>query len=375
MQTKPQKIIVGLSGGVDSAVAALRLKQEGHAVRALFMKNWEEDDHAGYCAAEQDLAAARAAAATLDIPLHTVNFSAEYWERVFAAFLAELKAGRTPNPDILCNREIKFHAFLEYALAQGAERIATGHYACAKHRACGVELRRAADKNKDQSYFLHQVRPAALSKTLFPLCRYSKPEVRAMARRAGLANHDRKDSTGICFIGERRFNEFVERYFPRQSGDIRALDGAVVGRHHGLMFHTIGQRKGLGIGGRKGGNGAPWFVAGKDLAQNTLWVAQGQDHPALYARGLLVASPRWFGAPPAEEWRCGVQTRHRQADQACRVRRLAGGRYEVIFDTPMFAVAPGQSAVFYDGDVCLGGGVIVSALAAQDGPARGAAVG
>jgi len=356
------KIIVGLSGGVDSAVAAMLLKRKGYDVHGLFMKNWEEDDAEGYCAAEEDLKAATEVAGRLDIPLYTINFSSEYWDRVFEHFLSELKAGRTPNPDILCNREIKFQAFLDYALSMGAEKIATGHYACTQRYPSSVELRRALDHDKDQTYFLHQVSAGALMKTLFPLCRFQKTQVREMAKEAGLANYDRKDSTGICFIGERRFNDFVAQYFPNRPGNIVTVDGIVIGEHSGLMFHTIGQRKGLGIGGVKDADEAPWFVAEKRIERNELVVAQGHDHPALYARGLKAHSLHWIGKPPDQKFRCTARTRHRQKDQPCQVQLDDTTRCEVTFEEPMRAIAPGQSVVFYDGEVCMGGGVIDSAF-------------
>jgi tRNA-specific 2-thiouridylase len=357
------RIIVGLSGGVDSAVAAMLLKRKGYDVHALFMKNWEEDDDAEYCAAEEDLAAARKVADKLEIPLDTVNFSSEYWDRVFENFLHTLKAGRTPNPDILCNREIKFQAFLDYALDKGAEKIATGHYACSQRFPSSIELRRAADRDKDQTYFLHQVAPAALMKTLFPLCRYRKSEVRQMARDAGLENHDRKDSTGICFIGERRFNDFIEQYIPNKPGPILSLEGEIIGEHNGLMFHTIGQRKGLGIGGLRNASEEPWFVVDKRLADNTLIVAQGHDNPALYSNGLLASDVHWISRPSSnKEFRCTARTRHRQKDQPCNVMLDAKHGCKVIFDEPMWAVAPGQYVVFYNDEVCLGGGVIDQSL-------------
>jgi tRNA-specific 2-thiouridylase len=282
---------------------------------------------------------------------------------VFESFLHTLNAGQTPNPDILCNREIKFQAFLDYALARGAEKIATGHYACTQRYPTSIELRRAVDRDKDQTYFLHQVSADALVKTLFPLCRYKKSEVRQMARAAGLENHDRKDSTGICFIGERRFNDFIQRYVSNQPGPIITPEGKKVGDHNGLMFHTIGQRKGLGIGGLKNASEAPWFVSEKRMDENTLIVVQGHDHPALYARGLQASDLHWISANPAStEFRCTARTRHRQDDQPCTVKLNGEQDCTVIFDEPMRAVAPGQYVVFYQDEVCLGGGVIDRAL-------------
>lgn len=359
----PGKVIVGLSGGVDSAVSALLLKDEGYDVHGLFMKNWEEDDDAEYCAAAEDLKAARQVADKLDIPLHTINFASEYWDNVFEYFLSELKQGRTPNPDILCNKEIKFQAFLDYALSLGAEKIATGHYAGTQCYPDHVELRRAADANKDQTYFLHQVSSEAFMHTLFPLSHLEKPVVRNMAEDAGLLNHDRKDSTGICFIGERRFDDFIARYFPNQPGDIVDIDGTVVGQHRGLMFHTIGQRKGLGIGGRRDGGEDPWFVVDKRLNDNVLMVAQGHDNPALFSRGLTAQSLHWIScAPDSTTFRCTARTRHRQPDRPCEVTLAGNNTCQVIFDEPMRAIAPGQSVVFYQDQVCLGGGVIEAAV-------------
>ncbi len=359
------KIIIGLSGGVDSAVAAMLLKRKGYEVHGLFMKNWEEDDDAQYCAAEEDLIAARAVADKLDIPLDTINFSGEYWDRVFKHFLNELEAGRTPNPDILCNREVKFQAFLDYALSRGAEKIATGHYACTQRHPDKIELRRARDKNKDQTYFLHQVPGQALMKSLFPLCRHEKPEVRKMAEKAGLRNYDRRDSTGICFIGKRSFNDFIARYLANQPGEIRSIEGEVIGQHHGLMFHTIGQRKGLGIGGKRNAGKAPWFVVDKLLKDNILLVAQGHDHPALFSIGLQAQSLHWITSVPPEQFRCTAKTRYRQADEPCTVTLRDNYQCRVVFDKPVRAIAPGQSVVFYIGDVCLGGGVIESSIASR----------
>ncbi|MBI3575899.1 MAG: tRNA 2-thiouridine(34) synthase MnmA [Gammaproteobacteria bacterium] len=353
------KIIVGLSGGVDSAVAALLLKQQGHAVTGLFMKNWEEDDTATECGAEEDLKVVRAVCDRLDIPLKTVNFSTEYWDRVFSYFLEEHKRGRTPNPDVLCNKEIKFKAFLDHALGLGAEAIATGHYARIEQRAGRYALLKARDAQKDQTYFLYPLGQAELARTLFPVGHLTKPEVRTLARAAGLPNHDRKDSTGICFIGERDFKGFLARYLPAQPGNIHTLTGERLGRHDGLMYYTIGQRHGLGIGGA----GEPWYVARKDLAGNTLYVVQGENHPALFGHGLEADDLHWVaGAPPL---RCAAKTRYRQPDQACTLT-LSPAHLIARFDLPQRAVTPGQSVVFYQGEECLGGGVIQRALAATD---------
>jgi tRNA-specific 2-thiouridylase len=353
-------VIVGLSGGVDSAVAALLLKRQGYRITGLFMKNWEEDDTAGHCTAEDDLKMARAVCKRLDIPLQTVNFSAEYWERVFEYFLAEHRAGRTPNPDVLCNQEIKFKAFLEHALGLGADFIATGHYARVETRDGHARLLKARDTNKDQTYFLYAVSQAALARTLFPLGELAKPEVRRLAHEAGLPNFDRKDSTGICFIGERNYQEFLTRFLPAQPGEIRTLAGQLKGRHEGLMHYTLGQRHGLGIGGP----GEPWYVVDKDLAANILYVEQGENHPALYRQGLTATRLRWIGgtqsAAPA---RLTAKTRYRQPEQACTLA-LEGNQAQVVFDQPQRALTPGQSVVFYREDECLGGGIIEATLPA-----------
>ena len=353
------RVVVGLSGGVDSAVAAWLLKDQGYEVIGVFMKNWEDDDDDEYCSSRQDLIDAVSVADVLGIEVDAVNFSAEYKERVFAQFLAEYRAGRTPNPDVLCNAEIKFRAFLDHALAMGAEHIATGHYAGVRETNGRFELLRAADGSKDQSYFLHRLDQQQLSRTLFPLANHLKRDVRALAEHLALPNHAKKDSTGICFIGERPFRAFLSRYMPTDPGDMVTPDGAVVGRHGGLMYYTIGQRQGLGIGGQ----GLPWYVAGKDLDANRLTVVQGHDHPALSAPALAASDLAWVaGHSPATDRPYAAKTRYRQADAACRIDADAAGRLQVRFDTPQWAIAPGQSVVFYDGPVCLGGGIIERAV-------------
>ncbi len=354
-----RQVIVGLSGGVDSSVAALRLLEQGYRVTGLFMKNWEEDDTEDHCSAAEDLADARQVAERLGIELLTVNFSAEYWDRVFAHFLDEYRAGRTPNPDVLCNREIKFKAFLDHALALGADHIATGHYAGVRRGPDGDwQLLRAADENKDQTYFLYMLGQRALDHALFPLHDLEKSQVRHLAEQAGFANFRKKDSTGICFIGERRFRDFLAQYLPAQPGDIETLEGKVIGRHQGLMYYTIGQRQGLGIGGQAGSDNRPWFVAGKDLERNVLRVAQGHDHPALFRDALEARQLHWVaGRAPATPFRCTARCRHRQPLQDCEVE-IDGDLARVHFDRPQRAITPGQSVVFYQADVCLGGGII-----------------
>ena len=359
------RVVIGLSGGVDSAVAAHLLKQQGFEVVGLFMKNWEDDDDDEYCSTRQDWLDAASVADVLDIDIEAVNFAAEYKDRVFAEFLREYSAGRTPNPDVLCNAEIKFKAFLDHALALGAEHIATGHYARVRERDGAFELLRGVDPDKDQSYFLHRLNQAQLARTLFPVGDLRKTRVREIARAIGLPNAAKRDSTGICFIGERPFREFLNRYLPLKPGPIRTPDGRVVGEHVGLAFYTIGQRKGIGIGGTKGGSGDAWFVARKDMAENTLWVVQGHDHPWLLSDRLTAQDAAWVGAtaPRAGE-RLAAKTRYRQSDAACTVAAVAGDRFELAFDEPQWAVTPGQSAVLYDGEVCLGGGVIEGATPA-----------
>ncbi len=357
------RIIVGMSGGVDSSVAALLLARAGHDVAGVFMKNWEEPDPDGPCQAGIDANDALAACARIGIELDAVNFADRYLDRVFSIFLDEYRAGRTPNPDILCNSEIKFRAFLDHALEAGADGIATGHYARILRRDGRYRLLKGRDAGKDQSYFLHALSQEQLARARFPLGELHKTEVRRIALEAGLPNHARKDSTGICFIGERRFRAFLARYLPAQPGEVRSVDGRRVGRHDGLMYHTVGQRKGLGIGGRSDGSGEPWYVVAKDLADNVLVVGQGHDHPMLYASGLRAGRVHWITESPGRALRCHAKIRYRQDDQACIVEPIGDGHWTVRFDRPQRAIAPGQSVVFYLGDECLGGGVIEAALA------------
>lgn len=355
-----EKIIVGLSGGVDSAVAALLLLRAGYCVEALHMTNWEEDD--AYCTAAADFQDARQVCAELGIPLHRVNFTQAYRDQVFADFLREYQAGRTPNPDVLCNRHIKFGAFLEHARRLGASRIATGHYARIDSGS-PTRLLKGTDPNKDQSYFLHAVSSQALGASLFPLGELRKPDVRDIATAAGLPVHEKRDSTGICFIGERRFKDFLETYLPAIPGPIKTPDGVELGQHQGLMYHTIGQRQGLGIGGIKGSDGEPWYVVNKDLQRNVLQVVQGKDHPALFKQGLVLSEPHWIsGTAPSLPARLTAKTRYRQPDQACSLTQSIDGRWLVWFDHPQRAITPGQSAVFYAGDQCLGGGIIEAGI-------------
>ncbi len=356
---KQRAVIVGLSGGVDSAVAAALLLDQGYQVEALFMKNWDEDDEPGYCPAEQDLADARAVAGILGITLHTVSFSSDYWNRVFAGFLAEYQAGRTPNPDILCNQEIKFKAFLDYALDLGAEGIATGHYARVEGEPNQRRLLKGRDHNKDQSYFLYRLDQRALNHSLFPLGDLDKSQVREIAAERGFPNASKKDSTGICFIGKRKFRDFLARYLPTQPGEIVSVDGELLGRHQGLMFHTIGQRQGLGIGGIRDNSSEPWYVVDKELATNRLVAAQGNRHPALFRAALRAGDLHWIRSrPPQTPFLCQARIRYRQPVQACTLRTVDTAGAEVEFDTPQRAVTPGQAVVFYSGDDCLGGGTI-----------------
>ena len=359
-----KKVICGMSGGVDSSVSAFILQQQGYQVEGLFMKNWEEDDDTDYCTAAADLADAQAVCDKLGIKLHKINFAAEYWDNVFEHFLSEYKAGRTPNPDILCNKEIKFKAFLEYAAEDlGANYIATGHYVRRRGTDDNAQLLRGLDANKDQSYFLYTLSSKQVGQSLFPVGDIEKPIVRAIAEDLDLITAKKKDSTGICFIGERKFKDFLARYLPAQPGNIRTVEGDIIGRHDGLMYHTLGQRKGLGIGGVKGASEEAWYVVEKDLVNNELIVAQGHDHSALLSTGLIAQQLHWVDRQPIREpLRCTVKTRYRQTDVPCTIEPIDDESIKVIFDEPQIAVTPGQSAVFYLDEVCLGGGIIEQQL-------------
>lgn len=363
-QNATKKVICGMSGGVDSSVSAFILQQQGYQVEGLFMKNWEEDDDTDYCTAAADLADAQAVCDKLGIKLHKINFAAEYWDNVFEHFLNEYKAGRTPNPDILCNKEIKFKAFLEYAAEDlGANYIATGHYVRRRGADDNAQLLRGLDANKDQSYFLYTLSKKQVGQSLFPVGGIEKPIVRAIAEDLGLITAKKKDSTGICFIGERKFKDFLARYLPAQPGNIRTVEGDIIGRHDGLMYHTLGQRKGLGIGGVKGASEEAWYAVEKDLVNNELIVAQGHDHSALLSTGLIAQQLHWVDRQPIREpLRCTVKTRYRQTDVPCTIEPIDDESIKVIFDEPQIAVTPGQSTVFYLDEVCLGGGIIEQQL-------------
>jgi tRNA-specific 2-thiouridylase len=358
-----KRVVVGLSGGVDSSVAALLLKEQGHEVIGLFMKNWEDDDTDEYCSSKQDLIDAVSVADKLGIEIEAVNFSKQYKESVFANFLQEYQAGRTPNPDILCNSEIKFKAFLDHAMNMGADLIATGHYAQVRENQGLFQLLKAEDGSKDQSYFLYRLNQSQLSKTLFPLGHLLKREVREIARQAGLSTSEKRDSTGICFIGERPFQEFLSKYLPRQPGEMQTPEGQVVGQHEGLMYYTLGQRQGLKIGGSRSSNGEPWFVAAKDMQRNVLIVVQGHEHPLLYNDGLKASQLHWIsGIQPQTHWVYAAKTRYRQPDAPCEIDKLDDDMTEIRFGQKQWAITPGQSVVVYESNVCLGGGIITAAI-------------
>jgi len=356
---KKQRVVIGMSGGVDSSVAAYLLKQQGFNVIGVFMKNWEDDDTEEYCSSRQDFLDAVSVADVLDIPIDVVNFSVAYKERVFSNFLSEYQAGRTPNPDVLCNAEIKFKAFLDHALKQDADYIATGHYAQVRKVANVFQLLKAEDGTKDQSYFLYRLNQAQLAKTLFPVGHLYKREVRKIAEEIKLANFSKKDSTGICFIGERPFREFLNRYLPQQPGEIQTPDGKVIGGHIGLMYYTIGQRQGLGIGGTREGSEEPWFVSNKDMRRNVLIVVQGHDHPELLRSTVQAIDLTWInGQLPHCNWVYAAKTRYRQTDAPCAITALSSDHCQVDFPQQQWAVTPGQSIVIYESKVCLGGGII-----------------
>jgi len=363
-----KRVVIGMSGGVDSSVAAWLLKEQGYEVIGLFMKNWEDDDDAEYCSTRQDWIDAVSVADVVGVDIEAVNFAAEYKDRVFAEFLREYQAGRTPNPDVLCNAEIKFKAFLDHAMKLGADLIATGHYARVREMGAGsnagrFELLKALDASKDQSYFLHRLNQAQLSKTLFPLGEIHKTEVRRIAERLNLPNAKKKDSTGICFIGERPFREFLNRYLAYRPGPMKTPDGTTVGEHVGLSFYTLGQRKGIGLGGLKShkkadGDNEPWYVARKDVESNTIYIVQGRHHPWLLSPALTAAQTSWVSGQAPQAGMLSAKTRYRQADVACEHRSLGDAAFSLAFPDPQWAVTPGQSAVLYQGDVCLGGGII-----------------
>ncbi|KOO47008.1 tRNA 2-thiouridine(34) synthase MnmA [Priestia koreensis] len=352
---KDTRVVVGMSGGVDSSVAALLLKQQGYDVIGIFMKNWDDTDENGVCTATEDYEDVIRVCNQIGIPYYAVNFEKQYWDKVFTYFLDEYKAGRTPNPDVMCNKEIKFKAFLEHAMTLGADYLATGHYAQVEYRDGEYKMLRGLDENKDQTYFLNQLGQDQLSKVMFPIGNIDKPKVREIAKEAGLATATKKDSTGICFIGERNFKEFLSQYLPAQPGVMQTLDGEVKGHHEGLMYHTIGQRHGLGIGG----SGDPWFAVGKDLEKNILYVAQGFDNELLYSESLIATNVSWVSDKEWDEpMRCTAKFRYRQPDNKVTVEKLPDGNVRVVFDEPIRAITPGQAVVFYNGDECLGGGTI-----------------
>ncbi len=354
---KDTKVVIGMSGGVDSSVAALLLKEQGYDVVGIFMKNWDEKDEFGVCSATEDYEDVRRVCDQIGIPYYTVNFEREYWDRVFTYFLDEYKRGRTPNPDVLCNKEIKFKAFLDHAIKLGADYLATGHYARVDYIDEEYKLLRGLDPGKDQTYFLCALNQYQLSKTMFPIGNLNKKRVRELAREAGLETANKKDSTGICFIGERDFDEFLSNYLPAQSGEIKSMEGKVLGTHNGLMHYTMGQRKGLGIGGR--GTGEPWFVAKKDIENNILYVVQGSKNPLLYSKGLIASDVNWISKTyPEDSFKCTAKFRYRQSDRGVTVNIKSKEKWEVIFDEPQKAITKGQFVVFYDGEICLGGGVI-----------------
>lgn len=354
---KDTTVVIGMSGGVDSSVAALLLKEQGYNLIGIFMKNWDEKNDYGECTATQDAEDARKICAALDIPFYTVNFVEKYWNNVFSYFIDELKHGRTPNPDVLCNKEIKFKAFLDYAMMLGADYIATGHYARVDYHEGKYRLLKGIDSSKDQTYFLCMLGQAQLAKAMFPLGGLMKSEVKEIAKKAGFDTAYKKESTGICFIGERNFKEFLKNYIPAQPGEIQTPDGEVLGKHDGLMYYTLGQRKGLGIGGK--GNGEPWFIVDKDLDRNVLIAVQGDNHPLLYSKSLTATNLHWIsGEVPNGDFSCQAKFRYRQADQGVKVVDIQNDTCNVVFDEQQRAVTPGQFAVLYDGDVCLGAGII-----------------
>ena len=360
---KNNTVIVGLSGGVDSSVTALFLKNQGYNVIGLFMKNWEDDDDDKYCSSKQDLVDAVSVADKIGIDIEVVNFSKEYKEKVFSEFINEIKSGRTPNPDILCNSEIKFNAFLNHAILMGADKIATGHYAQIKECDGLYSLLKADDSTKDQSYFLYRLNQHQLSKSIFPLGKLLKKDVREIAKKEGLHNSEKKDSTGICFIGERPFNEFLNKYIENSPGPIKNEYGKTLGEHIGLMFYTLGQRQGLGIGGSKTSNGEPWFVAEKNIKENTLVVVQGRNHPLLFKDGLIAEQMHWIhGSLPRKHWVYGAKTRYRESDAPCEIDMIKGDSLEIFFGQKQWAITPGQSVVVYESNVCLGGAVIEKAI-------------